>query len=481
MAQATEDICDFGKLSIDDTHEPRHAPAPSPSQKGLSPFERLPLEIRELIYENLLVSSHVKIASSSLKAASYNLQSAILATNSAIYREARPVLDRNIFVIVVTTFKDICNCLKGEGVPIVSSSSRAVLFMGHLLSIEMQIPTSDCGPLQAFLMVAEDLPKLCRFIRLQRLIMEGEPVRYCIVVRLTMRSATTHHRATLSKQKLLLEHFKKASIGMVQVDIAGRVDPAYREKILADLKPDMHVTSRLKWSDYQLCREIKQEGDAAFRLGNWKRAKERYILQYKVFKSFHESLPRPPHHLEGWVKWAVVMYNLHFRTIFNALLLSIRTRSPELVIACLGLQVLRRETSRFDCLRKSDEARMNHYIGLTFAELGENERAAGRFVEAFRLSPKNKVIQESLDVVKRSQARVKHRGISECVISEPILEEAEGRDAEVELETWQTMFKAVWAEMEKKSWFFLTDDDSSYSKHRLGGCYSSRANICISS
>ena len=169
MSSGTEDILGISRVSINDSHDTNSAPLPVPHR--LSSFERLPLEIRQQIYRNLLVSDYVKEASPDLQAATYSFQTAILATNRTIAREARPFLDKNIFVVVVTTFKDFCDCLKREGVPIVTSGPNAALFTGPLLSIGMKFLPHQHGPLQTVLMVARDLPRLCRFIRIQTLTM----------------------------------------------------------------------------------------------------------------------------------------------------------------------------------------------------------------------------------------------------------------------------------------------------------------------
>ena len=146
-------------------------------------------------------------------------------------------------VVVVARLKDFSGCLKREGVPVVSSGPNAALFLGPQLSVQIEFLDMEPSPLQAALMVAQDLPKLRRFIRLQNLALFYSN---SVMVNLTLRVATTHHRPTLKNQKLLLESFKKAYAGTVQVNIRGPVDAAYREEVLEKIKPDMDNISAAK-------------------------------------------------------------------------------------------------------------------------------------------------------------------------------------------------------------------------------------------
>ena len=436
MPTELEDILGISKISIDGPREVSRTSAPV--LQHTSALERLPWEIREQIYQNLLVSDHVKEPSPDLEAATYSFQPAILATNRSISQEALQFRDQNVFVVVVARLKDFCGCLKREGVPVISSGLNAVCFLGSQMSVQIEFLDIEEGPFQAVLMVAQDLPKLCRFIRIQNLALFYSN---SVMVILDLRVIESRHKLTLKNQKLLLEPFKKAHVGTVQVNVIGPVNAAYRNEVVETMKRDMNDISATKWSDYKLCKEIKQEGDFAFRLGKWERAKERYKLHSAVFKCFRQ-LPYPPYHVNEWVEWRKVMDGLTFRTVFNQLLLNIRCDSFELDTVALGIKILQTGIPHNDRFSKSDEARMNHYIALTFAELGQVEKATRALVEALRLSPEDKVIQESLAMVTSHQAQ---HGISKRVLGDSIMEEGKGSVAETEFEIWQNMFKTIWA------------------------------------
>lgn len=92
-----------------------------------------------------------------------------MGVNHAFEPEARlSQYPRNVFVVVSLNCKGIYYFLRTEGVPIVSKSKVAA-FREHHLRVHVVFSMEKADPLQAFLMVTEDLNRLCRFLRMEYL------------------------------------------------------------------------------------------------------------------------------------------------------------------------------------------------------------------------------------------------------------------------------------------------------------------------
>ncbi len=69
--------------------------------KGLSTFEKLPVEIRRKIYDDLLKANRVRQPPDHLLVCNYHFQTAVLGVNKQIHREAHDTLYQdNRFIVV---------------------------------------------------------------------------------------------------------------------------------------------------------------------------------------------------------------------------------------------------------------------------------------------------------------------------------------------------------------------------------------------
>lgn len=69
--------------------------------RGLSTFEKLPVEIRRKIYDNLLKANRVRQPPDQYLVCNYHFQTAVLGVNKQIYREAHDTLYKdNRFIVV---------------------------------------------------------------------------------------------------------------------------------------------------------------------------------------------------------------------------------------------------------------------------------------------------------------------------------------------------------------------------------------------
>ena len=240
MSKTTESGNGIAQTSNNLSYETNSAQDPMPLY--VPPLESLPLEIRMQIYENLLISHHVKEVSSGV--AHYRFQPAILATNHAINQEALPFLRKNVFVLVFTD-ENVCKNLNGAGLSLNGEGLRIVSdhhldnFNECSLHVRLDIPAETHGPPQAFLMMAEDLPKLARYIRMRDLMI---PVPSSLgIIQLQLR-LTAHPKTTLPIQKLLSDPFKRVRGRAMQIQITGQVDASYREKVLRNMTPKKTLT-----------------------------------------------------------------------------------------------------------------------------------------------------------------------------------------------------------------------------------------------
>ena len=402
----------------------------------------LPLEIREQIYGYLLSSHHVKEAPPDLDAAVYKFHTAVLAKNRSISLEVQRVLQRNIFIVLSINGPVSYSSLRREGVSIVPSHHVAK-FKDHLLRVNVKLPMLATGSISAFLLVADDLLQLCRFLRLHNLI---RPLHYVsgIKVQLQLRSTATH-KAALAIQKLLLEPFKQAYCGAMRTSITGPVDVSYRQETLTKMKPDQHHINKEGWYAYQFSKEIKQEGDRSFRCGKLERARERYITYNATVRCQHYPLLRTLFQTEG-TEWLVIAYGLVFRALFNEIPLNTHCKDFDPEALRLEAKILRSDIPHSINFPTCDLARLAHCVGLVHAELGENEHAISLLVETLQQSdsPENIAIENSLELVKGSQEGFRHRGISQRVLGNPvpIMEESGVIQTEKEFEIWRKMTEA---------------------------------------
>ncbi|MCJ1239682.1 hypothetical protein MMC14_007680 [Varicellaria rhodocarpa] len=434
-ALGTKDIVRNVQKSDEDSHKSSNPL--DPVSHHMSPFKRIPLELREHIYQYLLVSHHVKKPSPDLQAGTYRFQLALLCTNRFIAQETRPFLQKNIFVLVTTSQVGIYKRLKNEGVPVVSNH-HVTLFTDHLLSVHFDFPKTVLGPAQTFLMMADDLPLLCRFIQIQN-ILTAPSLKSGMNIRLKMRTNAMHKEPALPIQTLLLDPFKFVYGEGVwsDLDTSDYQLDAKLDTILESATSYKSLSAK-KWSAYQLCKGMKREGDAAYRLGKWERARERYIAHTVLFRCFRDVLPFRVYQIDDGIDWRIIAHGLDFRTMFNRLLLSIRSKKYELELAEVGAKF------HMPGIPWYDRARMEYYVGLIFAELGKNTQAARLFMEALRSSSGNVAMYfESFERVRNSREEIQHLGISECVLGDPIIEEGGESQDEMEFGAWQKMFRAT--------------------------------------
>ena len=362
--------------------------------KDKSYLEQLPLELREMIYANLLLSNHVKYFSSDSSIVRYNVQPAILGVNHTIHVETRRMLyNKNALVLVSTNFRDIFELLKAERLPLVSND-HLENFQQYCLHVRMKF-VDRCHSLSAdvqLLMLAENLPHFVRIVLIEYYIFHH---LYHFRLQLTLR-----HRGsgfmTLSMQKLLLDPFIQFHDGICPTRIFGAVNFAYRSKVLSQmtLLADPQDRSR---SLYQLAQDLKKDADNAAQCGDMVYARSRYSRLHMLL-----------HHCLRWEdgsgissQWRVAFVRLRYRACINEALLYLREKDYHKII-CTIKNAFGVDNS---LIPPHYLAKYKHYLGLCRAVCSErvnDGRVLFLFEGALRLDPDNTRIRASLELFRNN-------------------------------------------------------------------------------
>ena len=425
-------------ISSDGSAESMAIIAPKPTSCRESLLELLPPELRETIYQYLLVSHHVKEPSLDLQEATYRFHPAILRTNRAIAREARRFLYRNKFVVVSTNMREDFGPLWSPKIELIRivSSYHVANFKEHLLQVDINISSTPNASYQDFLMVADDLPRLCRFLRMIILKLTFMETENIAVVRLHLQTTVTL-KSNLPIQKLVLDPFKQAHGKPMRAFITGDVDASYRREVLTTMMPSESRTSVEGWAAFQLCKETKREGDAAYLLSKWALAVYRYKQCFNLVRCCNKVLLATPAtflRTSHGMEFAKIIRSSKIRTGFNALLGLIQMK-------LFGAATAFNSEDWESWIVDMDPTRVNYCRALIFAECGMNRRAAGMLEEALQRSPENVAIKDSLELVKNSPEGFKHLDISRRALDGSIREEG-GRDEEERERSWQKMGEA---------------------------------------
>jgi len=96
--------------------------------KGLSTFEKLPVEIRRKIYGELLKANRVRQPPDHLLVCNYHFQAAILGVNKQINREAHDMLYQdNRFIVVSCNWEMICEVMGNHEVAAIACSKSKLV------------------------------------------------------------------------------------------------------------------------------------------------------------------------------------------------------------------------------------------------------------------------------------------------------------------------------------------------------------------
>ena len=154
----------------------RSVTAPSMPESSRS-FSDLPGEIRNLVYEYLLLTRKTKRAVPFKQLIRHNLQPAILRASKFTYREGKEILyHHNIFVHIITSFEGLEDNLKIAGISCLGTDEQRCAFRDY--SLELAIRPRHMHQTQFLprcrlfhLMVgAEDLEAICRLLWITPLI-----------------------------------------------------------------------------------------------------------------------------------------------------------------------------------------------------------------------------------------------------------------------------------------------------------------------
>ena len=267
----------------------------------------VPREVRNQIYNYLLHSDYALDDPKNGNRHRYHFHIGILGVNHTTYQEARPVLYRsNTFVLLkhLDTHFELAYNEAGIGVPFVSTHHLDA-FDEHRLSVEFTERKRDdekgehcthehctyeqCTyepKLQTRLMLAGDLPYLCRLFKALAFCYQG---KYTFIqsarderpFRAVNRVSTGPRRdlklemctgsfgtPSIDEQKTVLEPFTAIHGTAFNVSITGNVCTMLANKIIHDMSQSVVWVYAIGWDFLKMARLIKSEADMAFRAGN---------------------------------------------------------------------------------------------------------------------------------------------------------------------------------------------------------------------
>lgn len=300
----------------------------------------LPRELRDHIYSHLLDSRQLsytpdftaqdcELVDSYNTAHRYKFHTSILAVNHTIHEEASELLyKRNIFVVISYKVPLFNAMLEMSDVPIVSMTGIA-RFKHHSLRlhIKWRCPpwteeiSSDWKPqnkatvpLASCLMLAPDVPRLCRMLRWQLSFLPsdaiwvtsspGKPLAAvlchlddldmdCSVVpaRIAMQLYGTRYRLSssgLSEQ--LLAPFRTLVGGLAKVSIIG-ADTQLAYRLIRTMAPTVTWFAAYLWNNLELWAAMKHDADNCVLQGLFYAAELRYTSIIHVLRRECDMFP----------------------------------------------------------------------------------------------------------------------------------------------------------------------------------------------
>jgi hypothetical protein len=234
------------------------------------PFQSLPTEIRYKIYRKLLCdfkprSNTFDVSSMlGLVPAHHGIDTAILRTNTAIYREAYDVMIKTNRFVKVTSIRGLPlqTVLNGLQVPIVSwDENKVKSFNGYVLAVDIgcarslqipqNMPNADLLNPCTLMILHRDMEVFCNaftdgdarvrsFSKNVQISMVVAPI--LSELRLTRYSPSFEDYFSKTTQKTLLAPFRTILRGYKAVQIQGRVDHDLAIAVQEDINRD-------RWSD----------------------------------------------------------------------------------------------------------------------------------------------------------------------------------------------------------------------------------------
>lgn len=276
---------------------------------GLSAFERLPLEIRQMVYKYLLKAEYVRQPYFLPLRKWYFFHIAILSCNRKLHRETWEVLyNWNHFVVLSCPADWTFDLLNWSIIlTYACENSRLVSkFKKHVLSLHFENSYKNLGvrrkkriknTTRLLLLLSHDIPSLVRRLQSSELMgnsrnegpihdysnyifypndsIFGPLAEISYKLKFGIKSPSGRH-TSMGTQKAVLEPFRCLKAPCNEVKIHGKIEPAYANGLLRAMMPTVDWTRVRAWRFYDFLTELKDSGDEVFRLGYWKVA----ILKY---------------------------------------------------------------------------------------------------------------------------------------------------------------------------------------------------------
>lgn len=250
-------------------------------------FLGLPVEIRNEIYRNLLLTRRTK-NHFGLGLAKYHLQPAILCISHQIHDEAVQIWQKNRLIRITTNWRAFKKNVIVQGkFPLIAAEKKAKSCNKWHMKLYMAFmgqPMSN-APFHDFITCLEDLEHLCRLL----FYISCQFLDFTSLVHIDLRLKDPHldnHDASLPEtlQESLIMPFAPLK-GLRKLTLAGVVSETAKTKLdVARKKPNPTPADYL-----ESAAGLEDEGNAAFKLGKYRLSIETYIKAYEAMHIIAEG------------------------------------------------------------------------------------------------------------------------------------------------------------------------------------------------
>lgn len=353
-----------------------------PSNPTMGNFQRLPIEVREMIYQYLLDARYTRLKRHTREDPAYKFHTNILAVNRTIHAEAERYLYKvNTFVTASHTlddgYKDGFMWTAQLWVPLVAwkshsedgqQSHRATTIQYNTLQVRFTYSSDrlsndsysiglglrDARQTRSCVLLAADLGSYCSVLAHFLILIEGPKFVLCEhgppeldqtrgsdryirpspSLAITLRS-TPYNLMNSQSQTLLLSPFSNVVGPSLRVSVLGNVvDHVQMERVRKHMGPSLTCRDAEDWSFYEQFELHKTIADTAALAGELKLAMAMYDYLLSDVPIFSKSLPAE-HRFTSTIRQACVL--LAHDTLLSKAHVSSKLHRPETFTKTLNL------------------------------------------------------------------------------------------------------------------------------------------------
>ncbi|MCJ1485100.1 hypothetical protein MMC06_005273 [Schaereria dolodes] len=314
----------------------------------LSPFERLPGELRTQIYTYLLDANFLP---PDLTDGCRQLHTSVLRVNRRTYHEAKAILyQSNTFIIVSTNWYEFRYPANDDACSYITDKTKHIeRFDKATMNLDLVVPWGrPVLDRTSCLLVQQDLSRFLKMVRRFGLIRVSqwrevvEPTRIRINI-----FGSSGGRIPLKVQRAMLEPVKQLRDPGLQITLNGKLDTKYKAEVLADMMPQIIWLRACAVEIYDHAKSKLDEGLVQFQLRNLTEANNRFSASAELLEGAHINNPRIGRLSDRillqdyWVLTAVALVNKALT------LLHMRSFGPSEMLCARALVVMGRNRNVF--------------------------------------------------------------------------------------------------------------------------------------